>query len=429
MAFYICSNCNYGSASWIGKCPDCGQWNTFVEQIDENEKSSKREEIKSFETVSFAKIKSTARQRKQTGIFEFDRVLGGGIIPGEVILLTGEPGIGKSTLILQALKKLKTVYVSGEESAEQIKDRAQRLKINLEDLVFSDNLQVESITRGMEKLESSPDILVVDSIQTVYSRDVPSPAGTINQLKESTAKLISFAKKTRIPIIIIGHVTKEGDVAGPRTLEHLVDCVLLFEGEKVSHHRLLRALKNRFGSTDEIGIFEMKESGLEEVNNPLAFLEHQESESVPGKAVVGVAEGRRSIFFEIQTLTVPTMLSIPRRVVNGVDYNKVLLLLAVVRKHLGVSLDTLDIYVNVVGGISVKSPAVDLGIIASLLSSTKNTPLPKKTVFTGEVGLLGDVRTVYFEDKILQEAKRLKFVNIISSRTLKNIKDLRRIVS
>lgn len=426
MTLYICSNCGYGSGSWLGKCPDCNQWSTFVQDRAHDDKSSKKEDIKEFQTTPFAQIKSTYQKRATTGINEFDRVLGGGIVPGEVILLTGEPGIGKSTLLLQALGTLKTVYVSGEESAEQVKDRAARLKINLGNLTFSDNLQIESIIRGIEKIAIPIELLVIDSIQTIYTRDLPAPAGAITQLRETTAKLVTYAKKSGIPIIIIGHVTKEGEVAGPRTLEHLVDCVLLFEGEKVSHHRILRALKNRFGSTDEIGIFEMKENGLAEVNNPLAFLEQHEMQNVAGKAIVGVAEGRRPLFFEIQTLTVPTNLAIPRRVVNGVEYNKVLLLLAVARKHLGLSLDAQDVYVNVVGGISVRSPAVDLGIIAALISSIQNIPLSSKTVFLGEVGLLGDIRPVYFEDKILQEAKRLKFTQIVHSKTLKNIKDLKR---
>ena len=429
MSFYICSNCGYGSGSWIGKCPDCSEWNTLKEQQDDE--STSKKDLQDFKTTKFSEIKTASKQRKQTGIFEFDRVLGGGIIPGEVVLLTGEPGIGKSTLLLQALQKLSTVYVSGEESAEQVRDRAQRLKIPLGKLQFSDVLQIEAVIKGLLSLnkDSSIDLLVIDSIQTIYSREIPASAGSITQLKETTQKLVQFAKKSNIPVIIVGHVTKEGDIAGPKMLEHLVDCVLLFEGEKVSHHRVLRSLKNRFGSTDEIGIFEMNENGLKEVDDPLAFLENQQTDNVPGKAIVGVAEGKRPLFFEIQTLTVPTSLSFPRRVANGVDFNKAQLLLAVVRKHLNLSMDTLDIYINVVGGVSIKSPAVDLGIIASLVSSITNLPIPKKTVFFGEVGLLGEVRSVFFQDKIIQEATRLKFSNVISSKNLKNIKDLRRILS
>ena len=428
MSYFICTSCGYGSGSWIGKCPDCNEWNTLKEHKDDEKQDKKN--LQEFTSTKFADIKISEKQRKKTGIFEFDRVLGGGVVPGEVVMLTGEPGIGKSTLLLQALQKLTTVYVSGEESAEQVKDRALRLKIPLSRLQFSDVLQIESVIKGVQSIakSSSVELLVIDSIQTIYSREIPATAGSITQLKETTQKLVQFAKKSNIPVIIVGHVTKDGDIAGPKMLEHLVDCVLLFEGEKVSHHRVLRSLKNRFGSTDEIGIFEMDEKGLREIDNPLAFLENQQTEMVPGKAIVGVAEGKRPLFFEIQTLTVPTTLNFPRRIVNGVDYNKALLLLAVIRKHLNISLDSLDVYINVVGGVQVKSPAVDLGIVAALLSSLSNQAVPKKTVFFGEVGLLGEVRTVSFQDKIGQEATRLKFNTIISSKNLKNIKDLKRIL-
>lgn len=429
MSFYICANCGFGSASWIGKCPDCNEWNTLKEhRDDEPDKKSKRE-LKEFTVQKFTEVKSSKKQRRSTGIFEFDRVLGGGIVPGEVILLTGEPGIGKSTLLLQALRQQQTIYVSGEESAEQVKDRAQRLKIPLTNIRFSDVLQIESIIKGIGELSGTIDLLVVDSIQTVYSREVESTAGTVNQLKESTQKLVQFAKRSGVPVIIVGHVTKDGDIAGPKMLEHLVDCVLLFEGEKISHHRVLRAQKNRFGTVDEIGIFEMQESGLTEVDNPLAFLESPQTEIVSGKAIVGVAEGKRPLFFEVQALTVPTTLSIPRRVANGIEYNKLLLLLAVVRRHLNLSLDTVDIYVNIIGGIQIKSPAIDLGVISAIVSSLTNQPIPKKAAFLGEVGLLGEVRQVYFQDRIIQEATRLKFTTIVSPKTIKNVKELRKILA
>ncbi len=429
MSFYICANCGFGSASWIGKCPDCNEWNTLKEhRDDEPDKKSKRE-LKEFTVQKFTEVKSSKKQRRSTGIFEFDRVLGGGIVPGEVILLTGEPGIGKSTLLLQALRQQQTIYVSGEESAEQVKDRAQRLKIPLTNIRFSDVLQIESIIKGIGELSGTIDLLVVDSIQTVYSREVESTAGTVNQLKESTQKLVQFAKRSGVPVIIVGHVTKDGDIAGPKMLEHLVDCVLLFEGEKISHHRVLRAQKNRFGTVDEIGIFEMQEAGLTEVDNPLAFLDSPQTEIVPGKAIVGVAEGKRPLFFEVQALTVPTTLSIPRRVANGIEYNKLLLLLAVVRRHLNLSLDTVDIYVNIIGGIQIKSPAIDLGVISAIVSSLTNQPIPKKAAFLGEVGLLGEVRQVYFQDRIIQEATRLKFTTIVSPKTIKNVKELRKILA
>jgi DNA repair protein RadA/Sms len=289
--------------------------------------------------------------------------------------------------------------------------------------MFSSDLQVEGIIQGLDEYKNNLDILVIDSIQTIYSKDITGQVGSISQLKETAKKLITYAKQNNIAVLMIGHITKEGEIAGPKTLEHFVDCVLNFEGEKVSQYRLLRASKNRFGPTDEIGIFEMKAKGLVEVNNPLVFLESQEKLE-PGKAIVGVAEGKRPLFFEIQTLVVPTMLPVPRRVVKGLDYNKVLLLLAVVRKYLHVPLDKFDIYVNVIGGVSVKSTGSDLGLIASLLSSFKNIPLPKNSVYIGEVGLLGEIRKTYFEEKVISEAGRLGFNKIFSSLNLKNIKSI-----
>lgn len=428
MTLFVCSNCGYGSASWMGKCPDCGEWNTLVEKPEFAKSSSgKKESTKKITITSLKKVSSKVKARKKTGLFEFDRVLGDGFTPGEVILLTGEPGIGKSTLLLQSLQHLKTLYISGEESAEQIKDRADRLSISLDHFLFSSDLQVEGIIEGADEIKNSLDVIVIDSIQTIYSKDISGQVGSVSQLKDTAKKLITFAKQNNITIIMIGHVTKEGEIAGPKTLEHFVDCVLNFEGEKVSHYRLLRASKNRFGPTDEIGIFEMKAKGLVQVNNPLVFLE-ENKKLEPGKAIVGVLEGKRPLFFEIQTLVVPTVLSMPRRVVKGMDYNKVLLLLAVVRKYLSVPLDNFDIYVNVIGGVSVRSTAADLGLIASLLSSLKNIPLPKGTVFIGEVGLLGEVREVYFEEKIISEARRLGFKKLYSSKNTANVKELKKLI-
>lgn len=427
MSLFICKNCGYGSASWMGRCPNCNEWNTFSEQSGLEDTGRKNEETKKLTLTSLSKVKTINKDRKKTGLFEFDRVLGKGFVPGEVILLTGEPGVGKSTLLLQSLQNIKTIFISGEEAAEQVKDRAQRLKINLDNFLFSDDLQVEGIIAGIKSLEEKPEIIVIDSIQTVYSKGSDSPSSSVAQLKETSKQLIIFAKQNRIPIIMVGHVTKEGEIAGPKTLEHMVDCVLSFEGEKISNYRILRATKNRFGGTDEIGIFEMEEQGLKQVGNPLVFLD-TDQELVSGKAVVGVPEGKRSLFYEIQTLAVPTVLPVPRRVVKGVDYNKVLLLLAVIRKNLNISLDTYDIYVNVVGGINIKSTAADLGIVASLVSSIKNFPISKKTVFIGEVGLLGEVRKVLFDDKIIREAKRLGFKNVFSYNSITNIKQLKNIL-
>jgi len=423
MTYFICSNCGYGSASWMGKCPDCSQWNTLVEK-PEFAKGSKNKETKKIKITKLKSISASYKSRIKTGIFEIDRVISGGFIPGEVVLLTGEPGVGKSTLILQSLQNIPSLYISGEESAEQVKGRADRLKIKLDNFYFSNDTQVEGIIAGLEDLSDEVKIVVIDSIQTIFSKDIEGPIAGVSQLKEVASKLIGFAKKNKIAVILIGHITKVGEIAGPKTLEHLVDCVLNFEGEKISHYRLLRASKNRFGNTDEIGIFEMTGKGLKEIANPLVFLE-EKNQYDPGKAIVGVAEGKRPLFFEIQTLVSSTVFAVPRRVVKGLDYNKTLLLIAVVKKYLHLPLDSYDVYVNVIGGVSIKSTSSDLGFIASLLSSFNNISLPKTSLFVGEVGLLGEVRISYFEDKIISEGKRLGFKKIFSSKNIKNIQELK----
>lgn len=375
--------------------------------------------------LSEVKVMNKTGQRHSTGIHEFDRVLGGGFVPGHVVLLTGEPGIGKSTLLLQALNKLTTLYISGEESASQIKDRADRLKVDVSKFVFSDTLQVEGIISGISALTTFPDLIVIDSIQMIYSKLQEGTPGSVAQMRECALQLVRLAKEKHIAMIFIGHVTKDGDIAGPKIIEHMVDTVLSFEGEKVSHFRVLRANKNRFGSTDEIGIFEMSGEGLKEVTNPLAFVQEIDTKSAtPGRAIAGVLEGKRPIFFEIQSLASPTTLAMPRRVVNGVDYNKVQLLLAVIRKHLHIPLDGYDIYVNVIGGIKVESPAADLAIIASVVSSVKETPLPTTALFTGEVGLLGEVRKGYGLDRVVAEAKRIGLTQTYSPTNIKTVRDL-----
>jgi len=422
MTLFICSNCGEGAASWMGRCPSCQQWNTFVKQREFGK--DRKEKVKNFEAKSLSSIKTLDNSRLKTGIFELDRILGGGFAKGEVVLLSGEPGVGKSTLLLQSLKNLNTLYISGEEAAEQVKDRADRLGVDTARLIFSDTLQVEAIIKGLKDLHKKIDIVAIDSIQTVYSAQNASPPGSVSQLREASSQLITAAKQNKLPLVIVGHITKEGDIAGPKTLEHMVDAVLQFEGERVSTYRILRALKNRFGSTDEIGVFEMKQGGLVEVNNPMVFVEDDLADNTPGKAIAGVMEGKRPFFFEIQTLATPSILAMPRRVVKGVDYNKVLLLLAVIQKHLRLSLGSYDIYLNVIGGVDIKSTAADLGIVASIISSVKNIPLPSRAIFSGEVGLLGEIRKSYGLEKIMSEAKRLKFSKIYSSKTVTNVKEM-----
>jgi DNA repair protein RadA/Sms len=425
---YICSNCGYGSGSWLGRCPDCEEWNSFVQNQDSGAGGGGDKVVQDLKLTPLSKVSSNQQRRLPTKLFEFDRVLGGGFVPGEALLLTGEPGVGKSTLLLQGLQHMKTLYISGEEGAEQIKERADRLSIPTANFTFSNTLQLEGIIKGIKEHRSEFEAVVIDSIQTVYSKNVMGQPGSVSQMREITYGLVQLCKETKIPMIIVGHVTKGGDVAGPKTLEHIVDAVFLFEGERISQFRVLRAQKNRFGSTDEIGIFEMDQGGLKEISDSFAFLEHT-TDAVPGKAIAGIIEGKRPLFFEVQTLVVPTTLPMPRRVVKGVDYNKLLLLLAVMRKHLSLQFDKYDIYVNVIGGVDVKSPAADLAIAASLVSSVKNVAVSDSTVFVGELGLLGEIRTVNSQKKITSEAKRLKFKNVISSEKMSNIRQLQKLIN
>lgn len=417
MSQFTCSSCGYGSASWYGKCPQCSEWNTFVKKEDS---SPKKKSIQSIKITPLSKISTLDATRLPTTIHEFDRVLGGGLVRGEVVLLSGEPGVGKSTMLLSTLEKMKVLYISGEESGMQIRHRADRLNVDFSRFSFSEAVDIESVLSSINLVKQEYDVVVIDSIQTMYSLDIPSTAGSVAQVRQVTSQLVDFAKKNNIAIILVGHITKEGDIAGPKTMEHLVDCVLYLEGDKLSHFRILRALKNRFGPTDEVGVFEMGEKGLNQVKDPTAFLEDM-SQQASGKAIVGVIEGSRVMFFEVQCLTVPTVLAVPRRVVSGVDYNKVQLILAVIRKNLRLPLDKFDVYVNVVGGVSIRSTAADLGVAASVVSSLKNLPVAKKSVFIGEISLLGEVRSVFGEAKLIKEAGRLGFRNVFSSKTLPSV--------
>jgi DNA repair protein RadA/Sms len=430
MSFFICSNCGFGSATYLGKCPDCGEWNTLTKHVSPDEKATRKSTVThALNTINFATISAKDATRTQTGIYEFDRVLGGGIVSGAVILLTGEPGIGKSTLMLQVTSRLQTLYISAEESASQVADRARRLGVNPHNVTFSDTLQVEGIVEGVAAMERKPQLIIIDSIQMLYSRHQEAAPGSINQLREVTLALARMAKEQHIALILVGHVTKDGDIAGPKMIEHMVDIVLHFEGDKISFFRVLRARKNRFGSTDEIGLFTMERSGLNQVNDPLALISNPSSTNTPGRAVAGVLEGRRPLFFEIQVLATPTTLPVARRVVKGFDYNKFLLILAVVRKHVQLPTDNFDFYVNVVGGIDIQTPSADLALVAAIISSVRDVPLPEKSIFVGEVGLLGEVRQAMEIERITKEAKRIGLAEQFSPENTPTVRDLAKLIS
>lgn len=423
MAYYICSSCDYGAASWIGKCPGCGEWNTLLQKKEDSKIAQKKASPTQFSPLK--KIDRTKSNRQSMGMFEFDRVIGGGVVPGEVVLLSGEPGIGKSTLLLQIIKNNTAIYVSGEESLEQVQHRAERLHADIGHILFSDEVNIDKILSGIE-IQKKTHLVILDSIQTLYTEDVETPPGSINQIKEVMNRIIPFAKKSGIPFLVIGHVTKEGDLAGPKTLEHMVDCVLSLEGDVSSPFRILRSSKNRFGSIDEIGVFEMKEDGLHEVNSAIALLEDSQKKEI-GKAIVGICEGNRPIFLEVQALAVPTSLSIPRRVAKGIDFNRIQLLIAIAKKYLNLKLDLYDIYFNVIGGIRITSPLADVGIIAALYSSVLSKTMKVNQVFIGEVGLLGEIRSGYLGKKTSSEAKRLG-LNPLDQTQLVSIREIQKFI-
>jgi len=423
---YTCSFCGFQSAKWLGKCPDCDQWNSFYE---EKRSSKKNTAGITHETAPLALHTIDAQQdaRTPTGIGELDRVLGGGMVPGAVILIGGDPGIGKSTLVLQALTKLseagrKVLYVSGEESARQIRMRAERLGPLPENVLILAETSLEQINAHIS--ECKPDIIVIDSVQTVYSPELESAPGSVSQLREVSSRLIQHAKQTDTATFLIGHVTKDGAIAGPRVLEHMVDTVLYFEGDRGHSYRILRAVKNRFGSTDEIGVFEMSSTGLIEVSSPSELFISERRNQTPGSAVVPSIEGTRPILIEIQALVAPTPLSMPRRTAIGIDQNKTSLLIAVLEKKIGVKLFNQDVFINVAGGVRVNEPAVDLGIVAAIISSRLEQQVPADMVLCGEVGLTGEVRAVSQISARINEAARLGFKRcILPEGSQKNITD------
>lgn len=424
---FVCSECGNESPKWLGKCPACNSWNTFYEQkIEKYTETNKIEK----------KINNTPRplnsyvgqeaNRTSTGYLELDRVLGGGLVKGSLILLGGEPGIGKSTLILQLCEKVqgegKALYVSGEESAEQIKLRADRLEIKNQDLMFLGETDIDVIKDAISDMK--PKLVIIDSIQTMYSDEITAAAGSVSQVREITSQIMRMCKAQQITTIIIGHVTKEGNIAGPRVLEHMVDTVLYLEGERYNTYRILRAVKNRFGSTNEIGMFEMREEGMCEVTNPSDILITEREDNPSGSCILASMEGTRPILVEVQALTSQTVFGLPKRTANGFDYNRLAVLIAVLEKKAGLSLGNQDVYLNIAGGMKISEPAADLGIIATVASSYKNVPIPQSTVVMGEVGLTGEVRRINLIEKRLKEAEKLGFkACIIPENNKKVLKD------
>ncbi len=405
---FVCSSCGYESRKWLGRCPDCGEWDTLSEQ--------KKRKIRVGKTVAEVHLLvgegGEEPMRLVTGISELDRVLGGGIVPGSMVLIGGDPGIGKSTLILQLLaalarQKHKVLYVTGEESVGQIRMRADRLAVQSSNIFIATENSVQAIIALSEEVK--PAFLAVDSIQTMYSEETGSAPGSVTQVRESTSLLVSLAKNSGLPIILIGHVTKDGAIAGPRVLEHMVDTVLYFEGDRGQVFRVLRTVKNRFGSTNEIGVFEMKESGLAEVDNPSALFLAERPVNVPGSVVMPSVEGTRPILVEVQALVSPSSLGTARRTAIGADPQRLALLTAVLEKKIGVTLFDHDIFLNIAGGIRIDEPALDLGVIVALLSSLYEKVVDPTTVVCGEVGLAGEIRGVGQMEMRLREARRLGF--------------------
>lgn len=426
-SMYVCSDCGFETAKWYGKCPSCGQWNTLNEEIVTPAPSFGKQpvaSVKNLSSLSLDQIGTDDEDRYKTGIAELDRVMGGGIVKGSLVLLGGDPGIGKSTIMLQICnylgKTLKVLYVSGEESQRQIKIRAQRLSVDTPNLSVMAENDTQAICEYIRTAE--PDIVIIDSIQTMCISDINSSPGSITQVRESTNMFLRTAKGLEIPIFIIGHVNKDGVIAGPKVMEHIVDAVLYFEGDRNLSYRILRAVKNRFGSTNEIGVFEMGDKGLEEVPNPSLMLLSGRPKNVPGTCVAATIEGTRPILAEIQGLVTESSYGNPRRMATGFDYNRFSLILAVLEKRAGYFFSNLDAYINVVGGFRLDEPAVDLAVALTLISSLKDTPIPEDIAVFGEIGLAGEIRAVSQAQQRAQEAARLGFGRcIVPSACLKQM--------
>lgn len=414
---FFCQNCGYESAKWMGQCPGCREWNTLVEEPVAERTSKKATGRKNHvEPVQLSRIQTETEERLHTNIGELDRVLGGGIVQGSMTLVGGDPGIGKSTLLLQVCRKIaeqekKVLYISGEESLAQIKLRAQRIGSFNEYMLLLCETNLADIRSAVE--QQKPDVLIIDSIQTMYDEEVSSAPGSVSQVRESTAALMQIAKGMGVSVFIVGHVTKDGNVAGPRVLEHMVDTVLYFEGDRHASYRILRSVKNRFGSTNEIGVFEMCQTGLAEVKNPSEFMLNGKPKGASGSVVACSMEGTRPILIEVQALVCRSNFGIPRRTAAGTDFNRVNLLMAVLEKRGGMNLSDSDAYVNIAGGIKMTEPAIDLGILLAIASSYRDIVIPESVVAFGEVGLSGEVRAVSMALQRVQEAKKLGFETVI----------------
>ena len=420
---FFCTNCGYESAKWVGKCPSCQQWNSFVEEIVQKDSSrnpaSWKEEVSKHtsKTIPISEIESSEEKRIVTKDPELNRVLGGGIVPGSLILVAGEPGIGKSTLFLQnalQLNELLTLYVSGEESEQQIKMRADRLNIKHPDFYLLTETSTQIIFQEIKKLK--PQLVIVDSIQTIHSSFIDSSAGSISQIRECAAEFQRFAKETQTPVFIIGHITKDGTIAGPKLLEHMVDTVLQFEGDQHYAYRILRTTKNRFGSTSELGIYEMSSAGMKPVTNPSDILITQKEDQLSGVSIAATMEGLRPLLVEVQALVTQSVYGTPQRTVSGFDARRLQLLLAVLEKRGGFHFGTKDVFINITGGLKIEDPALDLAMVSALLSSFEDVPIPQQVVFAGEVGLSGEIRAVNRIDQRIAEAEKLGFEKIVISK-------------
>lgn len=418
---FFCNNCGYESTKWLGKCPTCNEWNTFIEEVVEKNKSQEwkgyTNETKQNKVIALNNVTTLAEKRINTYDDELNRVLGGGIVLGSLILVAGEPGIGKSTLFLQhglMMKGLKVLYISGEESEQQIKMRADRLKIANEDFYLLTETSTQTIFQEIKKLK--PQVVIVDSIQTLQSNLIEAGAGSVSQIRECAAEFQRFAKETNTPVFLIGHITKDGTIAGPKILEHMVDTVLQFEGDRHYAYRILRTLKNRFGSTAELGIYEMSNEGMKAVNNPSEILITQKEEQLSGSAIAATIEGMRPLLIEVQALVTQSVYGTPQRTVTGFDLRRLQLLLAVLEKRGGFLFGTKDVFVNIAGGLKVEDPSIDLAVICALLSSYEDVQISQQICFAGEVGLNGEIRPVNRIEQRIAEAEKLGFEKIFISK-------------